>query len=70
MPIEIIGETVSRVSRESRDATPQIPWKSVIGMRNKIIHDYINVDSAIAWNTIIHDLPTLSAELEGLIGKE
>ena len=41
--LQVIGEAASRVSRELRDASPQIEWSAIIGMRQKVVHDYMNV---------------------------
>jgi uncharacterized protein with HEPN domain len=65
--IEIIGEAASRITEETRQALPEIQWRSVIGMRNKIIHDYISVDNNIVWDVATSDLPILIIQLEKII---
>ena len=62
--LEIIGEAAARVSQETRADLPQIPWRSIIGMRNKLIHDYIAVDYDILWVTVETELDTLISHLE------
>ena len=62
--LEIIGEAAARVSQETRADLPQIPWRSIIGMRNKLIHDYIAVDYDILWATVETELDTLISYLE------
>lgn len=62
--LEIIGEAAARVSQETRADLPQIPWRSIIGMRNKLIHDYIAVDYDILWATVETELDTLISHLE------
>jgi uncharacterized protein with HEPN domain len=47
--LEIIGEAASRISRETRAAHPEIPWGDIIGMRNRLIHEYFRVDLAKVW---------------------
>jgi uncharacterized protein with HEPN domain len=64
---EIIGEAASRVSLESRASYPQIPWQEIIGMRNRLIHGYFDVDLDVLWSTITKDLPKLVAELETIL---
>ncbi|MCC7450737.1 MAG: DUF86 domain-containing protein [Anaerolineae bacterium] len=66
--IEIIGEAASRLSPETRQGLPQIQWQAVIGMRNKIIHDYVSVDYNIVWDVATNDLPNLIGELEKILG--
>ncbi|MCD4686879.1 MAG: DUF86 domain-containing protein [Anaerolineae bacterium] len=51
MSIGIIGEAASHVSQEFREAHPEIPWPQIIGMRNRIIHAYFEVNLDILWET-------------------
>lgn len=62
--IEIIGEAAAQISSQSREALPQIPWADIIGMRNRLIHAYFDINLDILWNTVVEDLPPLVAELE------
>lgn len=57
--LEIIGEAANHVSPQVRNELPGIPWRQIIGMRNRIIHAYYHVDLNIVWETIRDDLPTL-----------
>lgn len=45
--VEIVGETAAQLSQATRDLHPNLPWRNMIGMRNRIIHDYGNVDNNI-----------------------
>ena len=65
--LQIIGEAARRISPEFRDNHPQIPWKEIVGMRSKVVHDYLNVDEDIVWATIKQDLPFLVLELEKIL---
>jgi len=62
--IEIIGEAAGRVSLEGRSRYPSIPWRDVVGMRNRLAHGYDRVDLDVLWDTVELDLPPLIAELE------
>ena|SRR3972149_1862267 len=66
--IQIIGEAARRVSAEFRAALPEIPWTTIVGMRHKIVHDYIHVDVVTVWETATKDLPTLVSQLEQIRG--
>ena len=66
-PLEIIGEAAARVSPEARAAHPEIPWDLMVGMRNRLIHEYFRVDLLVVWETLQQDLPDLIALLEPLI---
>lgn len=65
--LEIVGEAASRVSQETRSHFPKIRWKEIVGMRNKIIHDYLSVDNNIVWDVVTNDLPDLIRELEAIM---
>jgi len=65
--LEIIGEAARLVSKQTRDAHPEIPWSQMIGMRNRLIHEYFRVDLATVWETIQKDLPALITLLEPLV---
>jgi uncharacterized protein with HEPN domain len=56
---EIIGEATKQLSVEFTQNHPKIPWQNMAGMRDKLIHDYIDVDLDVVWETIISDLPFL-----------
>ena len=64
--IEIIGEAASRVSEELRESNPQIPWMDIIGMRNRVVHAYFDIDIGIVWKTATEDLPALLPEVEAI----
>ena len=62
--IEIIGEAAAKVTAETRSSMPRIPWSDIIGMRNRLIHAYFDVDVNRVSDTIANDLPPLIALLE------
>jgi uncharacterized protein with HEPN domain len=67
---EILGEAAVYVSAERRRELPGIPWQNIVGMRNRLIHAYFDINLDILWKTIVEDLPPLIAELEkALVGK-
>lgn len=61
--IEIIGEASTKISRNLQQIYFEIPWKDMAGMRDKLIHDYMGVDTEVIWQTIIEDLPVLKGLL-------
>lgn len=68
--VEIVGEAATRVSDESRNRYPTVPWRQARVMRNRLIHGYDTIDLGILWDTIEHDLPPLIAELRRVLGEE
>lgn len=65
--MEIIGEAAGRVSQETRQRAPEIPWPSIIGLRNRLIHGYDAVDFDILWDIVSFDLPPLIEQLEKIL---
>ena len=66
--ITIIGEAATRIPPEIRLLAPAIPWKSIVGFRNIVIHDYANVSMGKAWDVTQNDLPKLKEALVSLRG--
>jgi len=61
--LEIIGEAANRLPEETRARYPGIPWDEMVGMRNKIIHEYFGVDLEILWETVQQDIPGLKEDM-------
>jgi uncharacterized protein with HEPN domain len=57
--IEVFGEAASKLSAETRQALPQIPWGPMIGMRNRIVHAYFDIDFDILWSTATEEIPPI-----------
>ncbi len=65
--IEIIGEASSRISLETKNQYPMIPWQEISSMRNRLIHAYFDVDEDRVWDTVSDDLPPLIEELKEIL---
>ncbi|MGQ0600110.1 MAG: HepT-like ribonuclease domain-containing protein [Anaerolineales bacterium] len=65
--LQVIGEAARRVSAEYKTQRPTVPWSAIIGMRHKVVHDYLAVDYDIVWQTATQDLPVLILTLAGLV---
>jgi len=68
--IEIIGEAAKNVTEETSEALTQIPWKKIIGMRNRLTHGYQEVDHDIVWDAATVQIPALITELEKILSAE
>lgn len=64
---EIIGEATKQISKAFRTEHPEVEWKKMAVMRDKLIHDYIEVDYAIIWATIQDVLPALKRMIQKLM---
>ena len=64
--VEIIGEAASKVSTETRTSHPNIPWGAIVGMRNRLVHAYFEIDTAVVWVAVTDEIPALLSQLRGL----
>jgi uncharacterized protein with HEPN domain len=69
-PLEIIGEASARVSKDFRKAHAEIPWQEMVGLRNRLIHEYFRIDFGAVWDTLHKDIPKLIEIIEPLVPKE
>lgn len=67
--LEILGEAAGKISPSTKNRFPALPWKQMIGMRNRLIHAYFDVDHDVVWKTVKEFLPSLSKALEKCISE-
>ena len=65
--LEIIGEAANNVSVESQNKYSDIPWRAMVGMRNRLVHAYFGIDLDVVWQTIQTELPSLLRSLDRVI---
>jgi uncharacterized protein with HEPN domain len=65
--IQTVGEAAARVSTQTRQAYPEIPWKNITSIRHCVVHDYLGVDYDILWEVAVRHIPSLIANLEAII---
>jgi uncharacterized protein with HEPN domain len=65
--LEVIGEATKALSEEIRVLAEHIPWKSIAGMRDKLIHHYFGVNLDIVWGVVKEDLPPLDVAVRGML---
>ena len=68
--LEIIGEATKNLSMQLRDKYPDLPWKGMAGIRDKLIHHYFGINLDIVWNIVTNDLPPLASQIEEILQKE
>ena len=67
--VEIVGEAASRISEPMQAAHPEIPWREIIGTRNRLIHGYDAVDYDILWEIVTADFLPLANQIKTVIAK-
>jgi len=65
--LETIGEAAKNVSPGMRRRCPEVPWRDIVGMRNKLIHQYFGVDLQVVWKTVHEDLPPLRVAIARML---
>ena len=68
--VEIVGEAAAQVSAAGRVEMPGVPWQQVVGMRNRLVHAYFDINLDILWDTVELALPPLLKQLRGLPEQE
>ncbi|HRT71405.1 MAG TPA: DUF86 domain-containing protein [Syntrophales bacterium] len=68
--LENIGEAAKKVSDDTKNAHPAIPWAQIVGMRHRIAHDYFRLDLLKVWEIVTADIPDLIAAIEPLVPPE
>lgn len=65
--LALLGEAARRVSVQTREKHPDLPWREMVDMRNLVIHEYDDIDFDIVWRTATADLPALIARLKSIV---
>jgi len=67
--LQVLGEAVKKVSAETRAAHPEVPWRDMAGMRDRVVHDYFGISLDIVWDVVKNHLPPLRAKFQKLVPK-
>ena len=65
--LALIGEAATRVPMEIRELAPDIPWRQIVGVRNRLMHAYPATDASVIWAIVSTELPALEASLGRLL---
>ena len=66
---QVIGEATKRLSDTLRSSYPDVPWRNIAGMRDKIVHDYIEIEYQTVWDVIKQDLPQVLNHIEHILSE-
>ncbi len=67
--LEVLGEAAGQVSKKTQAQFPDVPWKQLIGMRNRLIHAYFDIDHDRIWKTIKDYIPPFALQLKEIISE-
>lgn len=68
--IEIFGEAASKITRDAKSQTQEIPWADIVAMRNRLIHGYFDVNLDIIWRTVTEEMPPIARQIENLLSSD
>jgi uncharacterized protein with HEPN domain len=68
--LQIVGEATSAIPQDFRSRYPEIPWRSMISMRNKLIHNYDGIDLDVVWETATSSIPDLKPKIDAILNNE
>ncbi len=64
--LEIIGEAANRIPESFTAQHPEIQWRRIVGLRNRIVHDYFGLDLEIVWEILVNELPALKDRISAI----
>lgn len=66
--LELIGEAATHIPDAVRKANPEVPWRTIVGTRNRVVHGYLGIDDDLLWDIIQNDIPVLLSALRRILG--
>lgn len=66
--LQLLGESVRRISEELKGRHPEVPWREIAAFRNVVVHDYMGLDLGLVWKIVIDRVPELQRQIEHIVG--
>ncbi len=67
--LQLLGESVRRISEELKARHPEVPWRDIAAFRNVVVHDYLSVDLDLVWGIVVERIPELRVQIERIFDK-
>lgn len=67
--LQVIGQAIVQLPQEFKDQHPNIEWAKIAGLRNRLVHDYLEIDHGLIWNIISRSVPEFKRSIQQLIEK-
>lgn len=68
--LQIIGEAIVQLPQAFKEGHPDIAWAKIAGLRNRLVHEYFDIDHVLIWNTLNKSVPEFKQAIEGLISEK
>ena len=65
--LQLLGESVRRISEELKTRRPDVPWRDIAAFRNVVVHDYLSVDLDLVWRIVVERMPELQLQIERIV---
>jgi uncharacterized protein with HEPN domain len=67
--LQLIAESIKRLSEESKTSHPHVSWREIAGFRNFLVHDYMGVDLGVVWEIVVRDVPVLKSAVDEILAQ-
>ncbi len=65
--LQVVGEAIIQLPSEFKNAHPDIPWMKIAGLRNRLVHEYFDIDHTLVWGILTKSLPIFKKQIQALL---